>query len=207
MKLSDRPENDSMVMNKVWLWEFNQNVFLIGSWEINLSFDISSLNNTINESYDNYKTIYVSDFPSISDINIDTNAEEKSATISWDISNKTIIYSYLIDWRIEWTTMSWKDRSETTSFRFNDVPYDTTVNLSITPYRANESKHWSASKTIQFVVSKKLESESCWNWTCEDWESHELCPQDCDGEWWTTIIPWPSCPKQQISAHTKPYSR
>jgi hypothetical protein len=50
--------------------------------------------------------------------------------------------SYLIDWWVEWETTSWKDWSETTSFVFNDVPYDTTVNLSITPYRANASKHW-----------------------------------------------------------------
>ena len=42
MKLSDRPENDSVVMNKVWLWEFNQNIWLIGSWDVSLSFNLSS---------------------------------------------------------------------------------------------------------------------------------------------------------------------
>ena len=203
MKLSDRSENDSMVMNKVWIWEFNQNVWLVGSWELSLSFELSSSNNSVNESFNNYKTITVSDIPNISDININTNIEEKSASISWNVSNESIVSSYLIDWRIEWSTLSWKDRSETTSFKFNDVPYDTIVNLNITPYRSNQSKHWAASKTIQFVISKKQESDSCWNWICENWESHELCPQDCDGEWSTTVISWPSCPPQHISAHTK----
>ncbi len=202
MRLSDRSENDSMVMNRVWLWEFNQNVWLIGSWEISLSFNLSSLNNTVNESYDNYKIITVSDLPTILNVDIDTDAEEKSASLMWDVSNKSIVSSYLVDWRIEWTALSWKDRSETTSFRFNDVPYDTVISLNITPYWANQSKHWAASKTIQFVVSKKQELDSCWNWICENWESHELCPQDCDGEWWTTVIPWPSCPPQHISART-----
>lgn len=180
MKLSDRPENDSMVMNKVWLWEFNQNVFLIGSWDINLSFEVSSSNNTVNESYENYKTITVSDVPNVLNINIDTNIDEKSANISWDTSNKSIVSSYLIDRRIEWSTLSWKDRSETTSFKFNDVPYDTIVKLNITPYRSNQTKHWAASKTIQFVISKNQESEACWNWICENWEDNSICPQDCD---------------------------
>lgn len=220
MKLSDRLENDSMVMNKVWLWEFNQNVFLIGSWEINLSFDISSANNTINESYDNYKTITVSDVPSISDIDIKTDIENKSANITRNTSNQSIVSSYLIEWRIEGTTLSWKERSETTSFKFNDVPYDTTINLNITPYRANTSKHWAASKTIQFVISKQQQSNSCWNWICENWENNTDCPQDCsiscgnlvceaweryetcpqDCAWWWKTF---TCLPQAISTHTE----
>ena len=202
MSLSDRPENDSMVMNKIWLWEFNQNVFLIWSWEVNISFETSSSNNSVNETYENYKTITVWDVPNISNVEVNTDIDEKTADISWEVSNKSIVSSYLIDWWVEWTNLSWQDRSETTTFKFNDVPYDTVVNLTITPYRANASRHWAASKTIQFVITKNP-TDSCWNWICEEWESHELCPQDCDWEWWTTVIPWRSCSQDHVSVRTK----
>ena len=185
-------------MNKNWIWQFTQNVFLIGTWEISLSFDVSSSNNTVNKTYDNYKTIIVSDVPVVSNVKIDTDVEEKTAEISWDSSQAS---SYLIDWWVEWSkTLSWKDWSDKSSFKFSDVPYDTVVNLTITPYRSNQTKHWVASKTIQFVISK---AQTCWNWICDNWESHELCPQDCQWTWSTTIILWPSCPSQTISTHTE----
>lgn len=199
VKLSDRSE--SVVMNKNWAWQFIQNVFLIGTWEISLSFETSSINNTVHQSYDNYKTISVSDVPYVDNVKVQTDIETQSADVSWEVFNGSNISSYLIDRRIDWPyTLSWKERSEKTSFRFNDVPYDTTVNLAITPYRNNQSKHWAASKTIQFVISK---NQTCWNWICDNWESHELCPQDCDWTWATTIILWPSCPVQTISTRTE----
>ena len=205
IKLSDRSDNESIIMNKNWVGKFTQNVFLIWTWEISLSFDITSSNGSINQSYNNYKSIYVSDLPSVYNIKVETNYELKTANISWESPNNSTSSSYLIDRRVEWSkTLSWKDRSENTSFKFSDVPYDTIVNFSITPYRNNQTKHWSASKTIQFVITKD-QIETCWNWTCDinNWESHELCPQDCDWEWWTTIVLWPSCPPQTISTHTE----
>jgi hypothetical protein len=63
-----------------------------------LSFDVSSSNNTVNKTYDNYKTITVSDVPFISNVKVDTNVEEKTAEISWDTSEAS---SYLIDWWVE----------------------------------------------------------------------------------------------------------
>lgn len=202
LSLSDRSENESIIMNKNWIGQFIQNVFLVGSWDIFLSFYTSSSNNTINKSYDKYTSISVSDSPSISNVKIDTNAETKTADISREAPNNTIS-SYLINRRIEWSnTLSWKERSEKTSFRFKDVPYDTIVNLNITPYRNNQSKHGAASKTIKFIISKD-QKDTCWNWTCDNWESHELCPIDCQWEWWMTIILWPSCPAQSISTHTE----
>ena len=202
MKLSDRSENDSMVMNKVWIWEFNQNVRLIWSGEIYLSFETSSSNNSIIQPYNNYKKIFVDDIPSISNVKVDTYYETKSADISRESSNNSNISSYLIDWRVEESdVLSWKERSNKPSFRFNDVPYNTIINLNITPYWNNQTKHWAASKTIQFVISKD-QKNSCWNWTCDSWESHELCPQDCNWDWSVTIITWPSCPKQEISIRT-----
>jgi len=202
--LSDRSENEGIIMNKIWVWQFSQNVFLVGSWEIFLSFHTSSFNNTSNNSYTNYKSIIVAESPSINNIKVNTNAEEKTANISRDTPNNSIS-SYLIDWRIEWSnTLSWKERSENNYFKFKDVPYDTIVNLTITPYRDKQKQHGVASKTIQFVISKD-QTNKCWNWICDidSWESYELCPQDCDGTWWVTIVLWPSCPPQTISTHTE----
>ena len=201
MKLSDRPDTDGFVMNKNWIWEFVQNVFLLGTWDISLSFEVSSANNTVSKTYDNYKTIKVSDLPFIDNVKIDTDVDAQTVEISWDVSNSTIASSYLIDWWVEWSNnLSWSDWSDKSSFKFRDVPYDTIVNLTITPYRSKQSKHWTASKTIQFVISK---TQTCWNWTCDIWESHELCPQDCEWTWSTTIILWPSCPVQTISTRTE----
>ena len=201
MKLSDRPESESMIMNKNWAGEFIQNVFLYGTWEISLSFETATSNNSVIKTYDNYKTITVSDIPSIYNVKVDTNSEAKTADISWDVTNSSIVTSYLIEWRTEWSNQSWKDWSENKTFQFSDVPYDITINLNITPYRNKQSRHWAASKTIKFVISKD-QKDSCGNGICEDWESHELCPQDCDWEWWTTVIPWRSCSQDHVSVRT-----
>ncbi len=207
MRLSDRSDTESFVMNKNWIWEFVQNVFLLGTWEISLSFDVFSANNTVNKSYDKYKTITVSGLPSVDNVKVDTDVEEKSAEISWDVSDISMVSSYSIDWWVEWSEiLSWKDWSDKSSFKFNDVPYDTIVNFTITPYLTKQSTHWTAtktwtvSKTIQFVISK---TQTCWNWVCDNGESHELCPQDCEWTWLTTIVLWPSCPAQTISTRTQ----
>jgi hypothetical protein len=89
-----------MVMNKNGVGEFIQNVFLYGTWEISLSFETASVNNTVIKSYDNYKTITVSDKPSVYDVKVDTNAETKTADVSWKTTNSSIVTSYLIDWRV-----------------------------------------------------------------------------------------------------------
>ena len=184
IKLSDRPENESMVMNKNWVGEFIQNVFLLGTWEISLSFETSSSNNSVVKSYDNYKTITVSDVPSVYNVKVDTDSEAKTADVSWETTNSSVVTSYLIDWRVEWSNLSWKDWSEKALFKFNDVPYDTIINLNITPYRNKQAKHWAASKTIKFVISK---DSNCWNLICEAWETAETCPQDCWAICWNWI--------------------
>ena len=220
LRLSDRPENDSIVMSKNWIGEFSQNVFLIGTWDINLSFDTSASNNTVNNSYENYKTIKVADVPSIYDTQIETSTEMKTANISWKVTDESIVSSYLINYRVEWSNQSWQDRSTVPSFKFRDVPYDTIINLNITPYRENSSKHWAASKTIQFVITK-AEQNACWNWICDVWESYETCPQDCSPSCWNWICDawesyetcpqdceweWKSiftCPPQSVATHTE----
>ena len=202
IRLSDRTENESMVMNKVGNWEFSQNVFLMGTWEISLSFDTSASNGTVNESYDNYRKIVVWEVPSVYDINVDINSISQTADVSWEVKNRSVVSSYLVNWWVDWSDiLSWKDWSDKPSFRFSDVPYDTVIKLNITPYRNKQDKHWAPSETIRFVITKN--QNTCWNLICDDGESHELCPQDCYWSWETTVILWPSCPKQTISAYTK----
>ena len=57
LKLSDRSENDSIVMNKIWNWEFNQKVFLIATWTIYISLETSVSSSSIFDTYDNIKQI------------------------------------------------------------------------------------------------------------------------------------------------------
>jgi len=163
LKLSDRSENDSIIMNKNWNWEFNQKVFLVATWIINISVETSSANNSISNTYNNIKQITVWDNPSISNVKVETDAEKQTATISRDAINWTTP-TYLINyWINDWITISWENRTESQSFVFTDIPYNTTVNLTITPYRDNSKKHWSASKTIQFIITKPWDSSNTWN--------------------------------------------
>jgi len=202
IRLSDRTENESMVMNKIGNWEFSQNVFLMWTWEVSLSFDTSASNGSVNQSYDNYKKIIVWEVPSVYDINVDINSISQIADVSWEVNNRSVVSSYLVNWWVDWSdVLSWKDWSDKPSFRFSDVPYDTVIKLNVTPYRNNQDKHWAPSETIKFVITKN--QDTCWNLVCDDGESHELCPQDCYWSWEATIFLWPSCPKQTISVSTK----
>ena len=179
LKLSDRPENESIIMNKIWVWQFSQNVQLIKSWEISLSFETSLFNNTVTHTHNQYKTISVSDVPFISKINIETDSKLQSGTISWETANDDIVSSYLVDWRIEWSSLSWKRRStkDDPTCPFSDIPYDTLIKFNITPYRDDQTRHWSASETTWFLIS-----------------SSKTEP---------TIILWPSCPIQKVSTRTE----
>ena len=221
MRLSDRPENDAMVMSKNWNWEFSVKVFLLGTWDVSLSFDTSASNNTVNNSYDNYKTIKVSDLPSVYNLKADTDKENRTADVTWETYNSSVVTSYYVYWWVEWTNLSWEKWTQVKKADFDNVPYDTVVKLNVTPYRNNTQRHWAASETIKFIISKNSVCgnwvcedwetpetcpQDCWpvcgNWICEEWESHETCPQDCDWDWGTTIILWLSCPQKRISVRT-----
>ena len=185
MRLTDRPENDAMVMSKIWNWEFYLKVFLLTWWEIYLSFDTSAANNTVNQSYENYKMINVWNLPVITWVQINTDIDLKTANLSWDVINGHIISWYLVKRWDDKEILTWSEWTEKKAFKFNDVPYDTNINVNITPFRdKNNNKHWAASKTIQFIISK---TNSCWNWICEEWETPETCPEDCWAICWNWI--------------------
>ena len=199
LTLSDR--SDSVVMNKDWVWQFSQNVRLSTSWEIAISFETSLFNNSVTNSYNQYKMISVSDVPSITDIEVEKNPEFKTANVTRKTLNDYTVSAYLVNRWVEWSTaLSWKNRTEKPAFKFSDVPYDTVINLTITPYRNQQTKHWSASETFKFVLSNK---NTCWNWVCDDWETHDTCPRDCEWSTEPTIILWPSCPVQTLSTRTE----
>jgi len=183
MRLSDRPRNDPIVMSKDKIWQFSQTIFLTSTWEISLSFDVTDSNDLVDakwSSYENYKTITVSDIPVIFNENVETDIEWKIADVSWEVTNSGVVSSYLLDRWDEGWLMSWQEWTEIPDYRFVDVPYDTIIKLNITPYRNKKSRHWAPSKTIQFVISKP---NLCWNWICDEWETYETCPEDC----------WPMC--------------
>jgi hypothetical protein len=221
MRLSDREDNDKIVMNKKRVWEFSETVFLYSTWEISLSFDLSSSNNLFNQSFEDYKRIKVIDIPSISEVTNVTDAETQSANISWKTIDETeIISSYQVNYRSDSWVLSWEERTTNKSILLNWIPFDTTIYLNITPYRSNKSKHGSASKTIQFVITKDWKSVTsvCGNWICEEWEDYNSCPEDCApicGNWiceeWEDYNScpddcmsdmWPICTVQNVSTRT-----
>ena len=203
MRLSDRPDNEAMTISKIWMWTFSQKFFLITWWDISLSFDIYAVNNTIHKSYDNYTGIKVLNEPIISWIVISSSLNKQVVNIAWETVNDSIVSWYLINWRIDGSnSSSWSERTEKKNFNFpNSLPYDTDINVNITPYRDKDissTKHWAASKTVKFVISKE---NSCGNSICENWEDYTSCPQDCPLPS-VVVTLWPSCPAQQVSVHT-----
>lgn len=151
---SDKKGSSGEVLHKVWNWEFTKNEHLFNSWTIDISLETSSSYGSIVEKYENIKQITVSDAPVILNITTWANAETQVATISRDVSNDSVS-SYLIGYRLwDWETTPKEKRTDTKSFEFKDVPYDTTLNVTITPYRSEATKHGTASETIKFVITK-----------------------------------------------------
>ena len=57
-------------------------------------------------------------------------------------------------------------------------------------------------------TSKTGQISICWNWGKEEWETCDICPQDCwlepswdDNPTWINL--WPTCTVQNISTHTE----
>ena len=182
MTLSDRSENESIILTKDWNWIFHQKVFLIANWEVSISVETSSSNNSISKKYENIKKFFVGTVPEIDNVKTEVDEWNKSAVISRNTLNGEAS-SFLIDYWVENSNLSWQEWTDSQTFTFNDVPYDTVIFLTITPYRDNSKKHWAASKTIQFVISKP---------TTSSWSSLSL-------EW----SPYtPKCTIQNISTRT-----
>ena len=178
MKLSDRSENDSIPLSKIWNWEFFTNTFLISSWNIDISLEISTSNNSKTKNYEKVQSISVSDMPEIANYWVETDEERQRATIHWDTSNDTAT-SFLISYRMwEWNnTQEFNpSRTDQKSFVFTDVPYDTNIYLNITPYWNKTEKHWAASETITFKITRP--ESKCGNGIIDDWETCGTCPID-----------------------------
>lgn len=164
MKLSDRSENDSEVLSKIGNWLFSKDVFLFKTWTINISLETSASMWSIVQNFDNIKQFSVSDTPVIGNIITWADAESQVATISRDVINGSAS-SYLI-WYWLWDNQSstQEERTEEKSFKFTDVPYDTALNVTITPYRSEATKHGAASQTIKFIITKPQPGqENTWN--------------------------------------------
>lgn len=152
ISLSDRSENESMVLSKDGIWIFHQKVFLVANGEVNISVETSASNN-ITKKYENVKKFFVWAAPEVDNVKTQVNPQSQSAEVSREVKNWDAS-SFLIDYRVENSTLSGQEWTDTTKFTFNAVPYDTPILFTITPYWDNAKRHWSASKTIQFVISK-----------------------------------------------------
>ena len=178
MRLSDRDNNDSIPLSKIWNWEFFTNTFLISTWDIDISVEISASNNSISKTYENIQSISVSDMPEITNYSVEIDENRQMATIYWDTSNNTAT-SFLINYRMwNWDNIQEfnPSRTDEKSFIFTDVPYDTDIYLDITPYWNKTERHGAASETITFKITKP--EEKCWNGLIDAWETCSTCPID-----------------------------
>ena len=155
VKLSDRDEKDWIIMMKDSIWHFSQKVYIESWWTINLSLDITSRNNSNISSYDNVKQLQVDDIPNISNIKVETDADQQIANISREASNAAS--SFLVEYWIEESNLSQSEETSTKSFVFTDVPYDTSIYFRIIPYINNSTRHWAATETRRFIITKPLE--------------------------------------------------
>lgn len=178
LKLSDRT-NNNMIMGKEAVWEFRYNVFLEKGGRISIDLETSASNNSVNNTYKNVKEFYVAEQPEIGEIRTDVKTEDQTATVSWEVLNGDPVSSYKLNYRAwDWSEIYWEEETTEQSKKFVDVPYDTTINVSITPIRKNAlgvSTHWSAPKTVQFVIQK---TDTCWNWTIDPGEDCSNCAMD-----------------------------
>lgn len=188
IKFSDRQDNEAEVLPKVGNWEFSKDVFLFNTWVINISLETSASNGDITEKFDNIKQFTVLDAPAITNITTWSDSEAQIATISREVSNENESSSYLITYRLwEWQNNTLEERTDKKSFKFTDVPYDTTLNVIITPYRKEATKHWAASETIKFVITK--------------WQPRD--PENPGGASLTGLDNQPRCIVENISTRTR----
>ena len=186
IKLSDRQNNEAEVLPKIWNWQFSKDVFLFNTWTINISLETSASNGEIVQNFDNVKQFTVLDTPVISNIMTWADAETQVATIEWGVSNENVS-SYLISYRLwDKQVTPQEERTDKKSFKFTDVPYDTTLNVTITPYRKEATKHGAASETIKFVITK--------------WQTTEQTPTTSSLSW---LDNKPRCIVENISTRTK----
>ena len=204
MKLSDRSDSEEIILTKDEVWEFSYNLYLMSTWEINISLETTKLNNSASQTYENVKQFLVSDTPEISKITTIKDEEKQIVTISWEVLNWEAVSSYSIKYRAwTWDEISGEELTEKQSFIFKDVPYDTEINLNITPIRKNSlnlQTHGAASKTIKFIITKPQEGPLCWNGKIDEWEDCATCAIDM----WNLCIndTTPKCTVQNIATRT-----
>jgi len=189
MKLSDRPQNDGIILTKDKTWEFYYDVYLISTWDVNITLETTTANNSVTQTHENVKLFSVIDTPEIWNITTTKDEENQTVTVSWDVLNWDPVTWYSIQY--QGGDISGEEETENRSFTFKDVPYDTEIDVNITPIWKNALgllTHGAAaqSKIIKFVVTKPEPNESseCWNWIADPWEDCTTCAEDL----------WDQCP-------------
>lgn len=197
MKLSDK-NNENIILEKGSNGLFSTNVFLESTWDMSVSLELSAANNSKIEKQDNILSFTVRWIPTINNVKIVTDPENQSA----DITRDTIDWpadKYEINFWFEENTLTWSQYVEKEITHFTSVPYDTTVYVQITPYRNSMEKHWAASKTLQFIITKpEVQEPVCWSskytciiWTAKDmiWSTENGYSWNCINDKWNKTVP------------------
>ena len=188
VKINITDNSDNLIltnyMTKEWIWEFSSNIFMEKWWEFRINVETSASNNSSTHTYEDVERFYVLDAPQIWKIQTETDDINQSAKVSREILNWDPVYSYNIKyWAWDWVDFYWEEETNEQeasdlSKTINKLPYDTTIYLNITPIRKNSlnlSTHWTASKTVKFVIQKP---DTCWNWVIDEWENCNTCAID-----------------------------
>ncbi len=193
IRLSDRNENDWIIMRKDSVWHFSQNVYIESWGTINISLDITSRNNSNISTYNNVKQIHVDEIPNVSNIKIETDAEQQIANISREASNAAS--SFLVEYWTEESNLFLSEETNTKSFIFTEVPYDTSIYFRIIPYINNSTRHWSATETRRFIITKPSETIPIINtWSAQ---IPSVIQED------NTQLHTPKCSVQNIATRTR----
>ena len=180
MMLSDRQTDDSIILPKVANWEFSKKEFLLSTWDISITIQTSASDGSTAKLFENVKTIHVSDMPTISNVQVDTDPEQQTANITWDLENWSASSYTVTYWlgKEDDQSSSRENRTDKPSFLFTDVPYDADVFFIITPIITNFDWHRAASKTITFKITKPDDTNKCGNWVADEGETCATCPWD-----------------------------
>lgn len=170
MDLSDRAENDSILMDKEWNWLFTTRFFLVSPGEISIDVTLSYNNASESKFYGDVKRIYVWWAPEIGEVRTDIDEENQNAKVSWNVINGSgeivneSVSWYIVNYRIDGdSNFSWEKWTENNYFVFSNVPYDREISMNVTPYREGQKKHGAASKTVQFIITKpQVSGENGW---------------------------------------------
>lgn len=109
---------------------------------------------TVRSSWNTNDDSVISYFPTILSAWTVKYIDYNKVILDWRVDDDSLISGYLINYWIDWW-YSWSTWTDNKEFTFTEVPYDTTVNVNITPYRDNNTKNGKTFET-QFILPRSI---------------------------------------------------